>query len=143
MKVRQTHNPKKRLRKAPTTELERKSLDELSARVTYGGNPDHKRDPGDYGLQPPSRPRLGKSLCDTIGKLRKAHAQKLLQDGVKRGCVSVQEENGWPRVVWAVHESRAVLEARLDNAVQGTYHGYPLESDDPFAGVVLKYWGDV
>lgn len=139
MKPRRSHNPKKRIRSAPCSAEEKKQLAQLAEKVRYVGNPDHKRNPGDYGLEPPSRPRLGKSLCDTMGNLLHAQAQSMLQQGIARGCISAQEENGWPRIVWAVLDN-SVLEARLDNAHQGTYHGYPLESDDPFAALVLERW---
>jgi len=33
-----------------------------------------------------------------------------------------------------------VVEARLDNKGQGTYHGYPLSRADAFAEKVLKAW---
>ena len=63
----------------------------------------------------------------------------MLKKGIQHGCVSVQEEGGWPRIVWAVFDN-SVLEARLDNAQQGTYHGYPLDSEDPFTSTILERW---
>jgi len=33
------------------------ALEMLVPRVSYGGNPEHKRNPGDFGLTPPSQPR--------------------------------------------------------------------------------------
>ena len=89
MKHRRTHNPKKRIRSVPTTKEEQARLQQLAQKVRYVGNPDHKRNPGDYGLEPPSRPRLGKSLCDIIGTLLRADAQSLLQQGIEQGYVSV------------------------------------------------------
>lgn len=139
MKTRQNPNPKKRLRPLPNSSHEKESLVELAQTVRYVGNPDHKRNPGDYGLEPPSRHRLAKSLCDAIGIFSRSEAQDLLCEGIIKCCIDIQEENGWPRVVWAVLGD-SVLEARLDNRLQGTYHGYPLGSEDPFAPAVLKRW---
>lgn len=127
------------MRNAPRTPEDMERLRKLASQVRYIGNPDHKRNPRDYGLEPPSRPRLGKSLCDTIGAVSLAQAQSMLEEGVSRGCISVQEENGWPRIVWVVMDT-FVLEARLDNATQGTYHGYPLAIDDPYASLVIERW---
>jgi len=139
MKPRQSPNPKKRLRPSPSSSQEKQQLDALAQTARYVGNPDHKSNPGDFGLQPPSRPRLAKSLCDTVGIFSRAEAQAILRKGIEYGCVSAQEDEGWPRVVWAVF-GNSVLEARLDNAQQGTYHGYPLDRDDPFASAVLERW---
>lgn len=138
MRPRQHHNPKKRLR--PIADVDKNRLIAIAQSARYVGNPDHKRNPGDFGLDPPSRPRLSKSLCDAANIFAQAEAQELLREGIQGGVVSVQEEQGWPRIVWAVHNHITVLEARLDNAAQGTYHGYPLEPDDPFVPAVLDRW---
>jgi len=55
-------NTKRRLKACDAPELAR--LAELAQRVNYGGNPEHKKNPGDFGLTPPADPRPGKSLCD-------------------------------------------------------------------------------
>ena len=31
-------------------------LEQLGQRLNYGGNPEHKRNPGDFGLTPPAVP---------------------------------------------------------------------------------------
>ena len=80
-------------------------LEELAKKVRYGGNSDHKLNPGDFGKM-----------------------------------VSRQERDGWPALVWAVVGDDCVVEARLDNKGQGTYHGYPLSRADAFAEKVLKAW---
>ena len=69
------------------------ALEMLVQRVSYGGNPEHKRNPGDFGLTPPSQPRPDKSLCDDVGIFSKATAAQLLKDGIRRG------------VVWSVNRS--------------------------------------
>lgn len=139
MKPRRTPNPKKHLAAPPETASDVAALAEMARTARYVGNPDHKRNPGDFGLSPPSRPRMGKSLCDSVEIFSRKEAEKLLQNGIERGVISVQIERGWPRIVWAVRDG-AVLEARLDNAEQGTYHGYPLDDTDPFVTTVLERW---
>jgi len=120
--------------------LESSGLDQLASKVTYGGNPSHKRNPGDFGLTPPSQPREGKTLCDAVGILRRDVAEALLKEGVRRGLVSVQEHKGWPKNIWAVDENSAPLEATLENPEIGTYHGYPMQQDDPLCAHVLERW---
>lgn len=112
----------------------------LASRVRYGGNPEHKKNPGDFGLDPPTAPRAGKTLCDPTGILSREEAEGLLRRGVERGLVSVQRRGEWPQNVWAATDLGDVLEAQLDNEVQGSYHGYPLPPDDPFREEVLRRW---
>jgi len=61
--------------------------------VTYGGNPEHKRNPGDFGLTPAASPRRDKTLCDGVNIFQRAVALKLLREGVRRGLVSEQTRN--------------------------------------------------
>lgn len=53
----------------------------LAKRLTYGGNPEHKVDPGNFGLTPPASPRADKSLCDSVGVLNSRTALRLLREG--------------------------------------------------------------
>ena len=48
----------------------------------------------------------------------------------------------WPtlRHLWAVTEHDEPLEAQLENATQGVYHGYPIPDTDPMGEEVLKRW---
>lgn len=58
------------------------TLDQLKAlrrRVSYGGNAEHKRNPGDFGLSPPFGPRKGKTLCDGVSIFQRAVALRLLR----------------------------------------------------------------
>lgn len=113
----------------------------LEMRVSYGGNPEHKRNPGDFGLTPPAAHcRSDKSLCDGVGILTRKAALKLLRAGIRQGLISAQERNGWPQNVWAVTRNGEPLEAMLENAEQGCYHGYPMPQDDPFRVEILKRW---
>jgi hypothetical protein len=137
---RRSANPKRRLAGRPEASG-RAALKALAARVRYGGNPDHKRNPGDFGLSPPSRPRRDKTLCDEAGVFTRAEAEALLRLGIERGLVSVQERNGWPQNVWAVSANGLPVEAMLENPETGTYHGYPMLSGDPLRDLVIERWG--
>ena len=109
--------------------------------VAYVGSPLHKRNPGNFGLTPPSQPAAGKTLCDAIALFERASAVSLLQAGACRGLVSPTHTNfSLPKYIWSVDEAGNVLEAQGDH--QGHYHGYPLLSDDPFREVVLRHWAD-
>lgn len=131
-------NTKRKLREIVPDDLER--LRDLSNRVGYGGNPEHKKNPGDFGLTPPASPRQGKSLCDVAKVFTRHEALSLLQEGMRRGLVSDREEQGWPKNVWSVTESGIPLEAQLENPMTGCYHGYPMPGSDPLAGEVLARW---
>jgi hypothetical protein len=130
-------NPKRRLMADQPQLMER--LRELAAEARYGGNPEHKRNPGDFGLIPPCDPRRGKTLCDDCGVFRKADALNLLRQGLSRGLVDGRwSGDGWPQLVWAVTSDGVPLEAQRE--ADGVYHGYPLLMADPFAAVVLQRW---
>jgi len=119
---------------------EKASLEQLAAAVRYGGKPDHKRNPGDFGLTPPSLPRDDKSLCDEISLFRRADALRLLQRGVKRGMISPWDGTGYPKNIWSMTDGGIPLEAQLENPGNGTYHGYPLEMNDDFRDSVIARW---
>jgi hypothetical protein len=111
----------------------------MAATVGYGGNPEHKSQPGDYDLVPPAIPRAGKTLCDAAGEFPKARAEELLRAGLLRGMVSVQERGGWPQNIWSAADGEA-YEAQLENQELGVYHGYPMPKDDDFRSVVIAEW---
>lgn len=141
MKPRRTFNPKRRIRPAPESDELKRILETLANKASYGGNPEHKKNPGDFGLSPPTIPRQYKSYCDDAGVLSKAEAQRLLREGMRKGLVSVRESNGWPQNVWAMTNDGIPLEAMLENPVKGIYHGYPMPEEDPLANEVRKRWG--
>lgn len=113
----------------------------LVARVSYGGNPEHKRSPGDFNLTPPALPWADASKCDDAGIFDRETALRYLRSGMQRGLVSERWPSEFPQNVWAVSDDGIALEAELENPELGTYHGYPL-LDDPFREEVLKRWGD-
>jgi len=130
------YNPKRRI--AETGSVSKETLARLADVVTYSGNPEHKKSPGDFRLQPPASPRPGKSLCDTAGIFRRTEALKWLREGLMRGIVSASFEGEWPKQVWAVTEGGVVLEAQRDRA--GSYHGYPIPPGDAFQEKVIEVW---
>jgi hypothetical protein len=138
MRARRSFNTKRRL--CPPDELP-DDLAGLAARVGYGGNPEHKRNPGDFGLTPPAAARADKSLCDAVQVLKRAEALRLLRDGIRRGMLSSRGSGaGFPQNVWSLTAEGVPIEAQLENAAKGTYHGYPLPDDDPMHAIVIREW---
>ncbi|MBK6727906.1 MAG: hypothetical protein IPG63_11685 [Xanthomonadales bacterium] len=140
MKPRRTVNPKRKLRPSPIDPTSIERLRVLSATASYGGNPEHKKNPGDFGLSPPALPRQGKSLCDDAGVFHRSEALRLLKCALERGLVSVQERNGWPQNVWAMAKNGIPIEGMLENPEIGSYHGYPMLPIDPLIEVVKSRW---
>ena len=97
----------------------------MADKVGYGGNPEHKKHPNDYGLTPPTNPRPGKTLCDGDGPFPIEKALAALRTGMKRGMFSLRGTAEWPSNVWAAVDG-ICLEAQLENVTKGTYHGYPM-----------------
>ncbi len=128
------------LKRKISTAVDSKFLASLAKNIKYGGNPAHKRNPGNFRLNPPSSPRPDKSLCDDAGIFRKQEALKCLRAGVRKGMISTRIINGFPKNIWSVSKSGQPLEAILENPINGTYHGYPLQENDPFAKIVLAHW---
>lgn len=118
------------------------TLEALRVRISYTGNPEHKSNPGNFGLSPPSSPRADKTLCDGVPEVDLARATQLLQEGVRRGLVSLQERAGLPQQVWAVSDSGVALEAQLENQNLATYHGYPMQSSDPLRNEIVRLWNE-
>lgn len=131
-------NEKRRVREACGPE----DLEILSRIVRYGGNPEHKRNPGDFGLTPPSQPRADKTLCDAVSIFSRLEATRLLQLGVRKGLISVAGRNGFPQNIWVVTENGCPLEAQLENPDQGVYHGYPMPETDPFRRKIVEAWNN-
>jgi len=112
-------------------------LADLADAVKYVGSSDHKINPGDFGLTI-CRPRPNATLCDGAKILRRKVAVRYLKSGIQRGLVSQLESGDWPKYIWAVTDDGIPLEAQGDS--NGDYHGYPMESNDPFRDEVIKRW---
>ncbi len=137
---RRTPNPKRRILSLEACPEQWDTLGEWADSVKYKGNPVHKKNPGDFALEPPSCPRQGKTLCDGAEVFSYEAAVNLLRTGVVRGLVSEQRRNGWPQNIWAVAPNGVCVEAMLDNRETGTYHGYPMLSDDPLCAEIFRRW---
>ena len=116
------------------------NLEELANAIGYGGNPEHKRNPGDFGLTPPASPRPDKALCDDVAIFERSQALDLLRRGVLRGLISERFIGKFPQNIWSVTDGGEPVEAQLENRELGHYHGYPLPKADPFRDVVLEAW---
>jgi hypothetical protein len=115
-------------------------MNALCKRIRYGGNPEHKRNQGDFGLAPLSaRPRADKTRCDPTGILTKSVALSLLRAGARKGLISRQQRGHFPQNIWSVKDG-IVLEAQLENQATGAYHGYPLPKDDDLGDILLEEW---
>lgn len=134
----QQFNQKRKIKKLTESELQ--DCSKLADRVGYGGNPEHKKNPGDFGLTPPSGPRLGKSLCDAVSIFSRKIALEHLKSGLRRGFVSERFNGDWPQNIWAVTENGIALEAQLENSETGSYHGYPMPESDPLAAEIIRLW---
>lgn len=133
-------NPKRRL--LPPGTRDTGQLAALAAKASYGGNPEHKQTPGDFGLTPPTDPRPNKTYCDEAGVVEKAKAEALVKKGIEKGLVSKRWPSDWPQNVWSVSDDGQPFEAQLENPTLGVYHGYPMPLDDPFRKTVLAAWED-
>jgi hypothetical protein len=135
---RRTFNPKRQLCPTEAVQIRQQILAPQIRLLRYSGNPEHKRNPGDFGLDPPSAPRPGKTLCDQVEIYSRAEAVALLRGGFQRGTFSAQERDGWPQNVWAVTDRGEPLEAQLEGP--GVYHGYPMPEADPFREKIVERW---
>jgi hypothetical protein len=98
--ARESFNPKRALYDAAM--LSPAQVEYWAEAARYSGNPEHKRNPGDFGLTPPAAARMGKTLCDKVGIFSRNTALDLLREGLRRGLVSRQQREGWPQNVWAI-----------------------------------------
>src|SRR5581483_8636497 len=88
---RNSFNPKRALHDPAA--LSPAQVERWAEAAHYSGNPEHKRNPGDFGLTPPAAARMGKTLCDKAGIFSRSTALELLRDGFRRGLVSRQQRD--------------------------------------------------
>lgn len=128
------------LRAEPLTPEERR---DLRQRARYEGNPQHKRNPADFGLTPPAAPRPEKTLCDEAGVLRRAEAEALLLAAIERGLASEADAApGTPKQLWVVDAQGRVFEAMHGGSRVGCYHGYPIRQSDPLFARIVRAWSE-
>jgi len=126
------------IRATPLTEAEKAVL---RARAAYEGSPHHKRNPGDFGLVPPSAPRPDKTLCDEARVHGRADADRLFRRAIEHGLVSeATAGDGLPKQLWVVDDHGQVFEAMYGGSVAGRYHGYPIRKTDPLHDHVTSAW---
>lgn len=123
---------------APKGTFSDREIMSMIAHVAYSGNPVHKRHRGDFNLIPPAIHRPRKSLCDLSGIFRREQALSLLKRGLEIGTFGKPGKDGWPKRIWAIAENGVLLEAQSDAV--GSYHGYPLMTEDAFRKLIGKIW---
>lgn len=142
---RRTGNPKRSFVSRTDWQNKKDVYATLAKEVCYDGKPEHKDNPGDFGLTPPRDPRQDKTLCDVAGIFLKAVASELLRKGIQLGLVDTRvNKKNFPRHVWAVHTDekgeKHVLEGKPSYSDKGFYHGYPLLEGDALRQTVLNEW---
>jgi hypothetical protein len=98
--------------------------EEIAARATYVGSPEHKDIPSFAGHP---RPRADASICTRTLASDQETVTSWLRQALLAGNHSEFMDGDFPRYVWH-HDATADLsyEARLVNREQGSYKGYPL-----------------
>ena len=138
MKKYMGNNPKRRI--AEVDHFTEKQLNSFAGMGRYRGSAHHKRRPADYGFDPPTSPRPWKSLCDDKRIIKLKEAARLFKDGIARGMVSAQRQNGLPKYVWTQDEQGDVYEAKIGGDDGRSYHGYRLREDDGMCKWVIDEW---
>ena len=105
-------------------DLSEEQLHEIADRVSCFGSAEHKVYPSRAG--PPAL-RSDATPCDPDIDEQDINAS--LVEGVRRGCVSQQMEQGFPKYVWG-YTGEDLYEARHLNGFGGQYKGYRFESPE-------------
>ncbi|MBD5557867.1 MAG: hypothetical protein HDQ92_04810 [Desulfovibrio sp.] len=132
-------NPKRRVLPEYVWRREARQYDALANEVKYVGSSKHKRNPGNFHLDPPATKGENAMTCDVDGGLTEPRvAQDLLQRAFRMGMVDERIQKGkWPCHVWGVWQG-IVFEGKWSG--NDKYHGYPLEKDDPLRERILEEW---
>lgn len=103
-------------------------------RARYEGSPEHKSYPSFAG-----QPKLRSDATRCPKHLKDAEElTSWLREAIRRGQVNhYSVESGFPKYVW-VYRDATWFEARLVNAEQGTYKGYPLANGEAPKGLQLR-----
>ncbi|WP_284536456.1 hypothetical protein [Nocardioides sp. T2.26MG-1] len=126
-----TPKRKRQLPRKPALGVPPESLERCALAVTYVGSPEHKSMPSFAG---PPKLRSDASRCPTDLK-DAAEITSWLAAAIRAGLVSDDPgSDGFPKYVWTFKRG-TWFEARLVNATQGTYKGYPLADDEVTGGL--------
>jgi len=110
--------------------------EEIAARISYVGSPEHKDVPSFAGNPP--RPRPDASICEQSLANERDKITSWIREAVQRGAYGAMKENGFPRYLW-YKDGDTVYEGRLVNSGNGTYKGYPLMADEWPRGIESCY----
>ena len=131
MPARRSDNDKRRLLSGPDTER----IQELRQNIRYQGSSKHKQHPHLYDLEPFHGKRGDETLCDrdaNFGTEQMATVPQMIDRSIQAGLLG---ENG---MLWAVADNGWIYEARLTNAGQFEYHGYPVRASEAIARPVYE-----
>jgi hypothetical protein len=138
---RDSDNVKRRLDPSP----DRAMLDRLDSVAVYRGYAKHKAEPTAFGLEPYRKPRGDATLCDQHAGFRADQISaipRILRRGISAGLIGNAYDQGVPRVIWAIGDDGWIFEARLTNADQVEYHGYPVRPMEAIAGPVYRRYAE-
>ena len=134
---RNTDNEKRRLHPQPDKLL----LAVYAHKATYHGSSKHKANPHLFDLEQYQGKRGDETLCDRDAHFTPAQmpsADALLHRGIWAGLISEAERQGLPSMLWTIADDGRIYEARITNAVQAEYHGYPVRQSEPIAASVYE-----
>ncbi len=136
---RRSDNEKRRLHRDPNATAEKL----LVRGAKYQGIAKHKQDPGAFDLPQYEAHRGDATLCDAHAGIGPADmddlaVRQLISRGLEAGLIGDKLQQGCPRIIWTVHKSGWIFEARLTNAGQAEYHGYPVRPSEAIAEPVFN-----
>lgn len=111
----------------------------LRRRIRYQGSPKHKLHPERFGMPTFTGNRGDALLCDHDADVTFKDIGRIpfwMSRGIKAGLIGEVQEQGLPRVIWAVADNGWIFEGRITNVTQGEFHGYPLQPGSPNARLV-------
>ena len=113
--------------------------------MTYRGISKHKAEPLRFRLPPYTGSRGDESLCDEHASFEPDDMRYVagwLARGIRAGLIGHIERAGVPTIVWAVSDHGWIFEARVTNAGQAEYHGYPVRPSEAIAAMVTVRFGE-
>ena len=134
---RRSDNDKRRLHQTP----DRTVLGTLRSRVFYNCHPKHKAEPLRFGLALYTGELGDETRCDEHANFQPSDmpgVRRLLIRGIDAGLIGHKERDGFPTIFWTVSDQGWIFEARVTNAGQAEYHGYPVRISEAIAGKVIE-----